>query len=62
MVKTNKELNQFIIMQETRPEVATSIQSLLIVPIQRIPRYRLLLQELLNYTPNDDINYNKIKG
>ena len=28
-----------------------TLESLLILPIQRIPRYRLLLQELLKHTP-----------
>lgn len=62
MSKDNKELNEFIIRQEKRPEVATSLPSLLIVPIQRIPRYRLLLQELLNYTLPDDPQHGIIKG
>lgn len=61
MVKNDKELNEFIVRQEKRPEVATSLQSLLIVPIQRIPRYRLLLQELLNHTSPDDPHHTTIK-
>jgi len=30
-----------------------SLQSLLIMPIQRIPRYRLLLEEIIKKTPED---------
>jgi hypothetical protein len=30
-----------------------TIESLLIMPVQRIPRYRLLLEQLLKYTPQD---------
>lgn len=62
MVKNDKELNEFIVRQEKRPEVATSLHSLLIVPIQRIPRYKLLLQELLNHTPVDDPHHDTVKG
>ena len=33
------------------------LESFLIAPVQRIPRYRLLLQELLKYTPEDHSDY-----
>lgn len=62
MLKTSKELQDFISKHEKRPEVSTSFQSLLIVPIQRIPRYKLLLQEVLNHTQMDDPEYFVIKG
>lgn len=44
------ELKNFLNRQETRPEVGRSLSSLLIIPIQRVPRYKLLLQEVLRYT------------
>jgi hypothetical protein len=34
----------------------SSIQSLLILPIQRIPRYVLLLEDLLKHTPDESID------
>uniref|UniRef100_A0A023F0M9 Putative rho/rac guanine nucleotide exchange factor/faciogenital dysplasia protein 3 n=1 Tax=Triatoma infestans TaxID=30076 RepID=A0A023F0M9_TRIIF len=49
--KTNSKLDAFIKKQETRPEVNSKLCALLIAPIQRIPRYRLLLKELLSHTP-----------
>lgn len=33
------------------------LDSLLIMPIQRIPRYRLLLEEVIKYTPEEHIDY-----
>ncbi|KAL1131119.1 hypothetical protein AAG570_012356, partial [Ranatra chinensis] len=49
--KTNSKLDNFIKRQESRPEVGKKLSSLLIAPIQRIPRYRLLLKEVLSHTP-----------
>ncbi|XP_065210259.1 rac guanine nucleotide exchange factor JJ-like [Planococcus citri] len=49
--KTNPTLQDFISKQETRPEVTSKISSLLIAPVQRIPRYLLLLKELKSLTP-----------
>lgn len=50
MHRSNPRLAAFILCQETRPEVSNKLAALLIVPIQRIPRYRLLLQEVLSHT------------
>lgn len=50
MHRSNPRLAAFILTQETRPEVSNKLAALLIVPIQRIPRYRLLLQEVLSHT------------
>ena len=52
----------FIKKQESRPEVGCSLTSLLITPIQRIPRYRLLLKEVLHWTTPDHIHYSVILG
>jgi len=38
------------------------LESLLIQPVQRVPRYRMLLAELLKYTKNDNKDYARIKG
>ncbi|XP_014261689.1 FYVE, RhoGEF and PH domain-containing protein 4-like [Cimex lectularius] len=58
--KVNPKLDAFIKRQEERPEVSMKLASLLIAPIQRIPRYRLLLKELLSHTPNTNPQYNVI--
>ncbi|CAH8451242.1 unnamed protein product [Dicrocoelium dendriticum] len=41
------ELQQFLEHQESSPNVRLQLPALLIMPIQRIPRYSLLFQELL---------------
>ncbi|XP_034180211.1 FYVE, RhoGEF and PH domain-containing protein 4 [Osmia lignaria lignaria] len=51
----------FITGQETRPEVGRKLPSLLITPIQRVPRYKLLLQEVLQHTPNKHKEYNLLQ-
>ncbi|XP_033646095.1 rho guanine nucleotide exchange factor 39-like [Asterias rubens] len=53
---------QFLREQESKPECTSlSLHALLITPIQRIPRYKLLLEELLNNTPENHEEYNKLK-
>jgi hypothetical protein len=37
-----------------------SLQALLITPVQRIPRYKLLLQELLQCTPNEHADFKAV--
>lgn len=44
------KFKQFLERTETRPDVQTKLNSLLILPIQRVPRYKLLLQQVLLYT------------
>ncbi|KAF2355942.1 Dbl (DH) domain [Trinorchestia longiramus] len=45
------KLRAFLRNTETRPEVQCRLVSLLIAPIQRLPRYKLLLAEILRHTP-----------
>lgn len=49
-------------MQETRPEVQSKLSALLIVPIQRVPRYKLLLTSLFNLTSPSEDDYNILSG
>jgi len=58
--KINPKLDAFIKRQESRPEVCSKLGSLLIAPIQRIPRYRLLLKELLSHTPTSHPHHQSI--
>lgn len=48
--------------QESRPEVQSKLSALLIAPIQRIPRYRLLLKQILDYTLPVDEDFLALKG
>uniref|UniRef100_A0A0A9Y6A8 FYVE, RhoGEF and PH domain-containing protein 6 n=1 Tax=Lygus hesperus TaxID=30085 RepID=A0A0A9Y6A8_LYGHE len=58
--KTNCKLDALIKRQESRPEVGMKLGSLLIAPIQRVPRYRLLLKELISHTPPSSSQYANI--
>lgn len=55
--KTNPVLSSYIANQESRPEVSTKLMSLLIAPIQRIPRYRLLLKQVISHTSTSHPEY-----
>ncbi|PVZ98071.1 hypothetical protein BB558_005934 [Smittium angustum] len=44
----------------TSPTSAFSLQSLLITPVQRIPRYKLLLERLISHTSCEEKDYNKL--
>lgn len=57
----NDNFKRFLYKTETRPEVQTKLNSLLITPIQRVPRYRLLLQQVLLYTKPSNIDYKIIQ-
>ncbi|TGZ61565.1 hypothetical protein CRM22_007922 [Opisthorchis felineus] len=46
-IALSPDLHRFISQQESLPEVDLQLSALLIMPIQRIPRYSLMLQELL---------------
>lgn len=60
LYKTNKIYAKFVNNQETRPEVHTKLTSLLIAPIQRIPRYCLLLKQVLENSRRTDPDYKGI--
>ncbi|RUS81917.1 hypothetical protein EGW08_010303 [Elysia chlorotica] len=58
----SEEFSSFIRKQEDLPQVmGLKLPALLITPVQRIPRYKLLLEELLNNTPEDHYDYTKLK-
>ncbi|XP_058831072.1 putative protein tag-52 isoform X1 [Topomyia yanbarensis] len=60
LMQKNQAMKKFIINTESRPEVQTKLISLLITPIQRIPRYKLLLQQVLLYTSPSDVAYKQL--
>lgn len=51
----NKKFNEFVIKQEK--EAGGTFQSHLILPIQRIPRYEMLLGAAKKYTGKDQLDY-----
>lgn len=62
MTLKNSEFAEFIQTQEALPDVmGLKINALLITPVQRIPRYKLLLEDLLSHTPGDNLDYAQLK-
>lgn len=47
----HKAFRALLANQESRPEVQKKLNSLLITPVQRIPRYKLLLDDVIKNTP-----------
>uniref|UniRef100_A0A182MXU9 DH domain-containing protein n=1 Tax=Anopheles dirus TaxID=7168 RepID=A0A182MXU9_9DIPT len=62
LMDKNATLKRYITNTESRPEVQMKLISLLIIPIQRIPRYKLLLQQVLLYTSPADEAYKALQG
>lgn len=59
----NRKFADFIEKVEKEPHLqGQKIESLLILPVQRIPRYRLLLEQLLKYTPEDHVDYQVVQS
>jgi len=50
-IEKHKGFRTLISNQESRPEVAQKLNALLITPVQRIPRYKLLLDDIIKNTP-----------
>merc|ERR1719445_358239 len=50
-MEKNKPFKTLLARQESRPEVCKKLNALLIAPIQRIPRYKLLLDDIIKNTP-----------
>lgn len=57
----NAPFRAFLEKTESRPEIQQKLNSLMITPIQRVPRYRLLLQQVLLYTSPADSDYKIIQ-
>eukprot|EP01080_Neovahlkampfia_damariscottae_P003203 gene3203-5519_t len=58
---SKKSFEQFLNKQSMLPECANlSVESFLIKPIQRIPRYKLLLRDLVKETPEYHVDYENL--
>lgn len=60
LVSSNRRFSTFLDRARTDSRCVAGIESLIIIPIQRIPRYRMLLEQLLKYTSQLDPEYNSI--
>eukprot|EP01080_Neovahlkampfia_damariscottae_P009289 gene9289-1377_t len=62
LCESKKGLGSFLEKQSAAPECeGLPIQGFLIKPVQRIPRYKLLLRDLLKVTPTNHIDYENLK-
>ncbi|XP_078346443.1 rho guanine nucleotide exchange factor 39-like [Oculina patagonica] len=60
--KKSVEFATFKKAQEARAECkGLNLAALLITPVQRVPRYKLLLESLLNKTPKDHSDFEKLQ-
>lgn len=57
LTERNVAFKKFLDANESRPEVQRQLISLLIAPIQRVPRYRLLLQQVVLYSSPSDADF-----
>ena len=57
----SKAFKSFVSSQESRPEVQLKLNSLLITPIQRVPRYKMLLEDVIKKTPDNHIDKVSLK-
>lgn len=58
----NSKFSEFLKQMSSQPEChGLRFDAFLMTPIQRIPRYRLLLLELFKYTDSDHLDYPKLK-
>lgn len=61
LLSKNAAFRKFLEINEFRPEVQRKLNSLMIAPIQRVPRYRLLLEQVLLYTSPADADFKLLK-
>ncbi|XP_069133251.1 rho guanine nucleotide exchange factor 39-like [Argopecten irradians] len=61
-MQKSPDFAQFIHTQEDKPEVkGLKINALLITPVQRVPRYKLLLEDLMEHTSPDHHDYEHLQ-
>ncbi|XP_070599826.1 rho guanine nucleotide exchange factor 39 [Erythrolamprus reginae] len=63
LVKKNKAFSRFKKLQESRPELqGCRLEELLPLPLQRLHRYRDLLQDLEAHTPPESSGFDQLQG
>ncbi|KAI8909604.1 Dbl homology domain-containing protein [Gorgonomyces haynaldii] len=61
LLETNPSFKEFVLKQQSMPSMGQqTLQSLLLMPVQRIPRYKLLLEDLLKHTASGHQDYTNI--
>ena len=63
LMTSNKSFSQLLDKSIVDPRCKGSgIESFLVEPVQRIPRYRMLMEQILKFTPEDHIDYEDLKA
>lgn len=62
LTEKNTAFKKFLETTESQPEVQRKLISLLIAPIQRVPRYRLLLQQVILYSSPCEADFKILQG
>ncbi len=57
----SKTVSDFLRDCMARANTRLDLPSFLIMPVQRMPRYQLLLKELLKFTPESHVDYQNLK-
>lgn len=62
MLASDPEFAKAIKEMESKPECkGLTLSAFLIMPIQRLPRYKLLMEELVKSTPDDHVDFKALK-
>jgi FYVE/RhoGEF/PH domain-containing protein 3 len=61
LIKNNPTFANFVKERNKHPESHNLVlQAFLVTPVQRIPRYKLLLEDLYKHTPTDHPDYKSL--
>jgi hypothetical protein len=59
--KNNQKFAEFLATAKTNAAINLDLASILIMPVQRIPRYELLLRELIKCTTEMHVDWNNLQ-
>eukprot|EP01036_Dinobryon_divergens_P030101 gene30101-39297_t len=63
LLTSNRKFADFVDKAMGDPRIGgQGLEALLILPVQRIPRYRLLLEQLLKFTPSDHEQHEQVSA
>lgn len=60
LVKDNQHFNLELKKCKEMSKIKLGFEDLIIMPVQRVPRYNLLLTDLIKHTPDTSTDYNKL--
>ncbi|ELP84918.1 rhogef domain containing protein, partial [Entamoeba invadens IP1] len=62
-LEAKKQFKELLVALQSKITVghALNLRAYLITPVQRLPRYKLLLEDLINHTPEDHLDLKRLK-